>query len=523
MFKTVVATLCAIVCLSGAVLAESVVHRGNRGEPDTLDPHKTANGWEASIATELFMGLTAAGPRGQVLPGVAQSWTISDDGLTYRWVLREGLQWSDGQALTSADIVYSYRRLLDPATASPFASLLYAIKNAEGINTGGANASSLGVRAEDDLTVVMTLEHPAPYLPQLLMHRGLPAPRHVVEAVGPRWARPGTFVGNGVFTLAEWVPQSHVRLERNPRFFDAESIALDALYFHPAENLAAAITQFRAGELDVVPSLPQDRLAWVEENMPGALRVHPSLGVEYLVFNTNRPPFDDVRVRQALSMAVARPVLVNNFLKGGEIEAYSIVHPDVMGNLGVYRPPALQSNDAGRLKQAEELLRDAGYDRANTLKFTARFNNQDIIAATMDVVARMWSRLPVEVELLGSDTPTLYADTRSGNFEVARAAWYPEAVDPSAYLYLLKSTSGPMNQSGFRNPNFDELLNQADREVDPQKRLALYRQAEVVLGNDQPVAPLFFYAYRMLVSPKIRGWENYNRNLHPGRFLSVTD
>lgn len=523
MFRPVATIFFCTVWLVSAALAESVVHRGNRGEPDTLDPHKTANGWEASIATEIFMGLTAAGPRGQVLPGIAESWVISEDGRTYRWTLREGLVWSDGEALTAADVVYSYRRLLDPVTASPFASLLYPIKNAEAVNTSQIRPAALGVSARDDLTVIMELEHAAPYFPQLLMHRGLPVPRHVVERVGTRWARPATFVGNGVFTLDEWVPQSHVRLNKNPRFFDSNSVALDALYFHPSENLSAALNQFRAGSLDVVPSLPQDRVAWAQENTPDALRMHPSLGVEFLVFNTTRPPFDDVRLRQALSMAIDRSVLANNFLKGGELPAYSIVHPDVMGDQGEYQPSFLAQDRAERLKRAEELLRDAGYDRANPLKVTARFNNQDIVAATMGVVARMWSRLPVDVELLGSDTPTLYADTRSGNFDVARAAWYPEAVDPSAYLYLLKSTSGPMNQSSYSNPDFDALLDQADREVDPQRRLEIYRQAEGLIEEEQPLAPLFYYAYRMLVSPKIIGWENYNRNLHPGRFLSIRD
>lgn len=523
MFRYAAAIFLSLVWLVSAALAESVVHRGNRGEPDTLDPHKTANGWEASIATEIFMGLTAAGPRGQVLPGIAESWVISEDGRTYTWTLREGLVWSDGEALTSADVVYSYRRLLDPVTASPFASLLYPIKNAEAVNVNQVSPKALGISARDDLTVVMELEHAAPYFPQLLMHRGLPVPRHVVERVGPRWARPETFVGNGVFTLDEWVPQSHVRLNKNPRFFDADTVALDVLYFHPAENLGAALNQFRAGSLDVVPSLPQDRVAWAQENTPDALRMHPSLGVEFLVFNTTRPPFNDVRLRQALSMAIDRSVLVNNFLKGGELAAYSIVHPDVMAEQGEYQPDFLTLDRAARLKRAEDLLRDAGYDWENPLKVMARFNNQDIVAETMDVVARMWSRLPVDVELLGSDTPTLYADTRSGNFDVARAAWYPEAVDPETYLYLLKSTSGPMNQSSYSNPNFDALLNHADREVDPEKRLAIYRQAEGVVGVDQPVAPLFYYAYRMLVSPKIIGWENYNRNLHPGRFLSVQD
>lgn len=501
--------------------AEMTIHRGNRGEPDTLDPHRTANGWEVSIATELFMGLTATGPGGELLPGMAARWDISEDGLIYTWNLREGLAWSDGTPFTAADFVYSFRRLLDPATTSPFASLLYPIKNAQAVNRGVLPPESLGVRASEDLVLTMTLEHPAPYIPQLLVHRGLPVPRHVIESVGERWARPATWVGNGPFVLAEWVQQTHVKLERNPRFFEAEAVTLDALYFHPTENLGTALNQFRAGELDVLPSLPYDRLKWAEENTPDALRIHPSLGVEYLVFNLERAPFDDVRVRQALSMAVTRHVLTNSFLKGGETAAYSLVHPHVMGELGAYRPPILQGSGAARLKRAQILLNEAGYDWDNPLKVTLRFNNQDIIAATMDVVARMWSRLFIEVELVGSDTPTLYADMRSGNFDVARAAWYPEVVDPSTYLYLLRSMSGPMNQSNYNNSDFDAILDLADREVNSTKRLELFRQAEELVAVDQPVAPLFYYSYRMLVSPRIEGWVDYNRNTHPGRFLSV--
>ena len=514
-------TLLIALAIIQPVWAESVVHRGNRGDPDTLDPHKTANGWEATIALELFTGLTTFGPAGQVLPGLAKRWDVSDDGLTYTWHLRDGLTWSDGEAFTAADFVYSFRRLFDPATASPFASLLYLIKGSQDVNRGVVPPEVLGVRVEDDLTFVMTLEHPAPYLPQILIHRGLPVPRHVVETAGPRWARPGTLVGNGPFMLKEWVPQTQVRLEPNPLFFDAHKVSLDALYFHPAENLGTAIDRFRAGEIDAVPFVPRDRLAWIHENMPEALRVHPSLGIEYLVFNVNRPPFDDPRVRQALSMSIRRQVLVESFLKGGEIDAYSVVHPEVMGTLGRYRPPLLQGSRSDRLGRAKQLLADAGYDDDNPLKVQLRYNNQDIVAATMDVVARMWSRLPVEADLIVSDNPTLYADTRSGNFEVARAAWYPEMVDPSTYLYLLKSTSGPMNQSGYNNPDFDALLNQADREIDTDKRLALFRQAEALIGEEQPIAPLFYYAFRMLVSPRVQGWEDHNRNVHPGRFLSV--
>lgn len=522
--RSLFASFCfLLICDALPATAEMAVHRGNRGEPETLDPHRTANGWEVSIATELFMGLTAMGAGGELLPGMAERWDVSEDGLTYTWYLRPDMTWSDGAPFTAADFEYSFHRLFDPTTASPFASLLYAIKNAQSVNIGAVQPDMLGVNAKDDLTLIMSLEHPAPYLPHLLSHRGLPVPRHVVEAVGERWARPGTLVGNGAFTLAEWVPQTHVRLNRNAQFFDAAAVQLDALYFRPTENLNTALNQFRAGTLDVLPSLPFDRLQWAQENMPQALRTHSSMGVEYLVFNLDRPPFDDMRVRQALSMTITRLVLTQSFLKGGEIDAYSLVHPDVMGDLGSYRPPLLQGSGAARLKRAQTLLNEAGYDWDNPLKVTLRFNNQDIIAATMDVVARMWSRLFIDVELVGSDTPTLYADMRSGNFDVSRAAWYPEAIDPSAFLYLLRSTSGPMNQSNYSNPEFDALLDRADWETDPAKRLALYRQAEEIAAIDQPVAPLFYYMYRMLVAPRVQGWVDYNRNIHPGRFLSVRD
>ncbi len=457
------------------------------------------------------------------MPALAHDWSVSEDGLIYTWHLREGLEWSDGTPFTAADFVYSFRRLFDPETTSPFASLLYPIAGAQAVNSGMIDPSDLGVRAEDDLTLVMELKHPTPYLPQILIHRGLPVPRHVVETAGPRWARPDTIVGNGAFILKEWIPQTHVRLEPNPRFFDAASVSLDALYFHPTENLGTAIDRFRTGEIDVVPSIPRERLDWIEQNIPDALMVHESLGVEYLVFNVNRPPFDDLRVRQALSMAIDRRVMAQSFLKGSETEAYSLVHPDVMGPLGSYHPLVLQGSSAARLERAQELLNELGFDWNNPIKVQLRYNNQDIIAATTDMVTRMWGRLFIETELIGSDALTLYSDTRNGNFEIARAGWYPEAVDPSTYLYLLKSTSGPMNQSGYNNPEYDALLDRADRTVNVDERLGAYREAEILAGKDQPLAPLFYYAFRNLVSPKVQGWQIHSRNTHPGRFLSVIE
>lgn len=507
--------------ISTAVPAEIAVRRSNRGEPTTLDPHKAPNGWEATIGLELFTSLTTATADAKVIPGMAERWEISDGGLTITFHLRENLVWSDGTPLTAEDFVYSFRRMLDPATASPIASLHYAIANARAVNAGEKPVETLGVFAPDASTVLMRLERPAPHYPQILVHRGFPVPRHAVEKHGAAWTRPGAMVSNGAFTLAEWVPQSHVKTVRNPLFFDAANVKIDAQYFVPAENANAALQMVRSGALDTLVGFPPERLDFVREAMPDYLRLHPLLGVEYIVFNTRRAPFNDRRVRQALSMLIDRDTIANKVLGTGEQPAWSMVHPVTVPNLPPYRPSIFDGDLATRTARAKALLAEAEFGPANPLQFEFRINANDIVRRMAVAVTSMWQAAGIKAQIVSSDMPVLFADLRQGDFAVARAEWYPEAVDPETYLYLMQSSSGPMNQSHFADAAFDQAMTVAGNEADPARRLELYRAAEVLAGEAQALAPVFFYSGRTLVNPRVKGWLDHARNMHLGRFLSV--
>jgi oligopeptide transport system substrate-binding protein len=517
--------LCLLLGLSPAftsvAFADNFVHRSNRGEPTTLDPHKTPNGWETTIDLELFMGLTSGSAEAKVLPGMAESWSADDDGLGFTFHLRDGLKWSDGEPLTAEDFVWSFRRMLDPATASPYASLHYPIINARAVNTGAMPPSALGVHAPDPRTVSIRLSRPAPYYPQILIHRGLPAPRHAIEKFGDDWTKAGVMVSNGAFTLAEWVPQTHVRVDRNARFFDAANVKIDGQYFIPAENAQSAFQMVRSGQLDTLVGFPPEQIDLIRRELPDFLRLHPLLGVEYIVFNVKRAPFSDRRVRQALSMLIDRDVIAGKVLGTGERPAWSMVHPETMLGTKALRPALLAGSAAERLARARALLDDAGFGRDKPLAFEFRTSANDIVRRMAVAVTAMWKAAGVEARIVNSDMPVLFSDIREGNFSVARAEWYPEVVDPETYLYLMQSSSGPMNQSGYANADFDRAMDVAAAEGDAERRLELYRAAEEIAAGDQPLAPVFFYAGRTLVNPRVSGWADHTRNLHPGRFLSI--
>ena len=512
-----------ILCAAAAAPsdAEVAVRRSNRGEQTTLDPHKAPNGWEATIGLELFMSLTANSADSKVVPGMAERWDVAADGKIYTFHLRDGLTWSDGEPLTAEDFVYSFRRMLDPATASPTASLHYPIARARAVNSGRARVEHLGVFAPNPETLIVQLERPAPHYPQILVHRGLPVPRHAIGRFGADWTKPGVMVSNGAFTLAEWIPQSYVKIIRNPRFFDAASVKLDAQYFYPAENANAALQMVRAGELDTLVGFPPERLDFVRETMPEYLRLHPLLGVEFIVFNTKRAPFDDRRVRQALSMLIDRDVIADKVLGTGELPAWSMVHPETMAGRGVYRPPIFDGAMAERIKRAKALLSAAGFGQGKPLTFEFRINANDIIRRTAVAITAMWKAAGVNAEIVSSDMPVLFADMRQGNFDVGRAEWYPEAIEPETYLYLMQSSSGPMNQSHFSDAAFDRAMDAAVMEADPARRFELFHAAEILAGEAQPLAPVFFYAGREVINPRVKGWVDHLRNMHPGRLLSV--
>ena len=272
---TLIAAFAAVALSIPALAGE--LHRAGTGDPSTLDPHRFEDPWESTIIMDLFQGLTTFTPEMELVPGQAESWTVSDDGLTYTFVLREALQWSDGQPLTAADFEYSFRRIIDPATASPTAARHFVLLNATKVFAGELPPSELGVRAISDRVFEMRLEHPAPFYPELLTSRGHPVPRHAIEVHGDRWIEPGKLVSNGPFRLVEWVPNDFVKLEHNPRFFDADNVRLDAVYHHPGEDANLSVRRFRAGEVDVVVTVPSEQLDYLRKELGSELHLVPRL------------------------------------------------------------------------------------------------------------------------------------------------------------------------------------------------------------------------------------------------------
>ncbi|MEQ9111113.1 MAG: peptide ABC transporter substrate-binding protein [Rhodospirillaceae bacterium] len=504
------------------VAANGVFHRGNIGEPDSLDPHLTTSGYAMNIIFEMFVGLTTVDADTNVVPGAAESWRISEDGKTYVFTLREGMVWSDGTPVTASDFEYAFKRMLNPATASRGAPMLYMIENARPVNGGQLPVEDLAVTAVDDRTLEIKLEAPTPFFLELIVHRCFPVPRWAVEAHGREWTRPENIVVNGAFKLKEWVPQTSVTVVRNPSFFAADTVALESVVYYTTEDLSAAFNRYRAGELDMIISFPPSQFDWIKENLQDDLRTSQNLGLEYITFNTTKPPFDDYRVRLALSMALDRETLTGRVMRGGETAAYSLI-PE--GSRKGYEPAFAEYREWSqdqRNARAKELLAEAGYGPDNPLAFSFRYNTQEVLRRVAAAAAAMWERaLDVEVSLLNSDLNVLNADLRNGDYEVARYQWFGEHRDPSTFLYLLESEAIGDNHSKYSNPEYDALMQRAYASPDIDERMRLMSAAERIAMDTAPIAPLNFYVSKRLVKPYVQGINDNVRGINLGRYVSI--
>jgi oligopeptide transport system substrate-binding protein len=517
--KPLLPVLLLLVCAALPVGA-GVLNLGSDGEPETLDPHRYNLRLEETLLNDLFMGLTTFDAEGRPSPGCAESWTVSADGLTWTFRLRERLAWSDGAPLTSADFLYSLRRVLDPATAASLAYFLHPIEHAEAVNAGRAPLEALAVTAPDPRTVVVRLAAPFPFLAERLMYpTGFPVPRHVVEAHGAAWTRPGTLVSNGAFTLAEWKPQSHVRMVRNPRFHDAANVALDAVVYHAGGDANTSYNRYRAGELDAINGFPGSELPWVRANLARELRTAPLLSIVYLVFNVTGPPFDDVRVREALALAIDRELVTSRVLRTGEVPSESIVPALVEGYTPVADPLADRPR-AERLARARALLGAAGWNAARPLEVTLRYISGTDTKKVFVAIAAMWQEIGVRVRLHQAELKVHFADLRQANFQVAQAGWIGES-HPEHYLGLLESETGDVNYGRFADAEYDRLMASAKTIADRGIRLEALRAAHVHVVPLHPVVPLYSLVTRSLVKPRVHGWAANPRNVHPARFLSI--
>ncbi|MBO0662605.1 peptide ABC transporter substrate-binding protein [Jiella sp. MQZ9-1] len=522
-FKTFtgVVVLSTLLAFGSAEARDLVVYNG--GDVTSLDPQKISGDWEDRVDGDIFEGLFTEDAEAKPILGVAKSYETSKDGLTWTFKLRDDAKWSDGQPVTAEDFVFAFQRLMDPKTASEYAYIQYPIKNAEAINTGKIkDFSQLGVKALDDKTLEITLEHPIPYYRSLLCHfTAYPLPKHLIDKVGDDWVKIGNIVTDGPYKPVEWVPGSHVLTAKNPYWPGKDKLDIDGVRFLSMEDNAAGFRRYQAGEIDIMTAYPKDQYTFIQKNLPGQGHFTPFAGLYYYLFNEQKPPFDDKRVREALSKAIYREVIGPKVLTSGEPAAFGWVPPgmDNYPKEGARFKWAKEPYPQ-RVKEAKALLKEAGYGPDHPLDVTLSYNTSDNHKRIAIAIAAMWKPLGVNVKLVNAEVKVHYANLREGDFQVARAGWLADFNDPINFLDLLKG-GNEMNYGKWNNKEYNALLKQASTESDLKKRATLLKQAEQIALDDDAAMPIYFYLSENLVSPKVKGFKDNVFDKHRTRWLSL--
>jgi len=516
----------ALVFAASAASAQVTFNRGYDADPETLDPHKTSAVSEAHLIRDLFENLVVHDARGRVAPGVAESWTLSPDGKSYTFALRANARWSNGDPVVAGDFEYSLKRIMNPATGAKYANILYPILNAEAFNKGqGKTAADMGVKAIDSRTLRIDLERPTPYFLELLTHQtGSPVHRPSVERFGADFVKPGNLVSNGAFRLVENVPNSHIRLAKNPTFHDAGAVKIDIVNFIPHPDLAAAARRFIAGELHVTTDIPADQIKFLRQRLGDQVKITPYLGTWYFAFNVTKAPFDDARVRRALAMVIDREFLAEQVWQETMVPAYGWIPPGI-GNYVANPIEADYKNMSpiDREDEAKKLLAAAGFGPGGKkLSVQIRYNTTDNNRASAVAVADMWKQIGVETTFVNTDARTHFAYLRDGgDFDVARLGWIGDYSDPQNFLFVLQSDSKGLNYARWSNPEFDGLMKQAGEEIDLGKRAQILARAEAIVVRENPYVGLLFYSNRNLLSNKVEGYIPNLRGANPSRYVSI--
>jgi len=486
-----------------------VLHIGNAAEPAALDPHITTGVTESYLLQALFEGLVTKNPETlEPEPGVAASWDISDDGRVYTFHLRDNARWSNGDIVTAEDFRWSWQRALTPELGSQYNYMYFPIVNAQSFATGETtDFAQVGVKVVDALTLQVTLREPTPYFLQLLDHHSTyPVHRATVEAFGSptdrlsQWARVGSFVGNGPFTLTDWQINSHIRVEKSATYWDTATTKLNAIVFYPIDNQTTEERMFRDGQLHHTYDVPLDKVPVYLAEQPELIKVSPYLGTYFYSINSTRPVLSDARVRRALSLAVDRKLLAETVTQGIYQPGYSVVPPGTMG----YQPPQLFDYDP---KEARRLLAEAGYpDGQGFPGFTMLYNTLEQHQKIAVAIQQMWQQeLGIKIELQNQEWQVYLNAQQLMDYDVVRRGWIGDYVDPNNFLDLF-ITNGGNNNTGFSNERYDEIiLREAPATPDRDKRYALYNEAEKLLIDAMPVIPLYVYQSKHLSDPSLKG------------------
>ena len=485
--------------------APVVFRRANGPEPDTLDPQRAEDESSREIIRDLYEGLVGETPEGELVPGAAASWEVSPDGLRWIFTLRPEGRWSNGDPVVAADFVAGLQRALDPATASSSAALLAALQGAPEIIAGRQPPDTLGVAALDDHRLEVRLQSPTPYLLGLLTNPiTFPVHRPSLAEHGAGFARPGRLVSNGAYRLDTWEVHGHVQLLANPHFRVAP--AIDVVRFYTFDAPEAALNRYRAGDLDFSIQMPMARFPWLREHLPAELRTAPAISTQFWLFNTRRAPTDDLRVRQALSMAVDRRIIVETVTGLGDHPAYSLVPPGT-ANYTAQLPAWHEQPMAERARAARALLAEAGYGADNPLEVEVHYNTDENLRRIAVAVASMWrEHLGVSTTLHNEEFRVLLSRRKDPDaWRILRLSWRGDYNDASNFLEIV-SRNGAVNDTGYDDAEFEALLAAAAAELDPAERRRLLEAAERRMLAYYPVLPLYHPVNKALVKPWVRGF-----------------
>ncbi|MGV6848752.1 MAG: peptide ABC transporter substrate-binding protein [Marinibacterium sp.] len=491
-------------------------------EHSSVDPQVVEDVSGSEIVRDLFEGLLNQDENGNLVPGVAESFSSNDDNTVYTFKLRDNARWSNGDPVTAGDFVYAWRRAASPELASPYQWFieLMSIDNAGAIIKGDKPVEDLGVKAIDDHTLEVTLSQPLPYFAQMVTHSTtFPAPQKVIEQYGSDWTRPENIVSNGAYVLTEHLPQERSVRERNPMYWDNEHTIIDKVVALVINDENVALTRYLAGELDRT-EIPAGQYPRLKKEYPDEATSFPRLCNYYYTFNlSDSGPefFKDVNVRQALALAVDRKIITENVMAGGQPEAYTFTPAATAG----FTPPQTEMaamTQAERDSLAKELMAEAGYGPDNPLSFSMVYNTSESHKKVAVALSQMWKqKLGVKADLSNMEWKVFLQERGNQNFELARGAWCGDYNEASTFLDLLDSESG-YNDGKYNNPKVDALLEEAKTSDDPQ---GLYTQVEQILAEEMPVIPIYHYAGVYMLDTDLGNWpvnnveQNwYSRNLY---------
>ena len=515
--------LMLFVSLTGCGSGESNISLGNRTgilywgngtEPASLDPHIATGVPEHHIMSSVMEGLVLKDRKSlEPRPGVAESWTISDDGRIYTFKLRDDARWSNGDPHIANDYVWSWWRALQPALGNQYAYMLFPIKNAKRYyDRETEDFGDVGVKALDERTLQVTLSNPTPYFLQLLDHYSLfPVHQATIEKFGnadqrgTRWSYEGNLVSNGPFKLDEWKINRHITVTRNLQYWDNDNVALNGIVFKPVENTVTEERMFRAGQLHVTSNVPADKISTYRKSNSTELKIAPYLGTYFYRLNIKTPQLQDRRVRRALGMAIDREKLVENITKGGQIPAYTMTPP---GTMGYYPTSTLAFDPEG----AKNLLSEAGYPNgegfpAIEILYNTNEGHRKIAVALQE----MWKDyLNIDIKLLNQEWKVYLATESAGDYQISRGGWIGDYVDPNNFLDMFLCGGGN-NRTGWCNEEYDRLiLEVAPSQSSHEERLAVFQQAETMLLDDMPIIPVYTYTSVKLVDSSV---ENLDGNI----------